>query len=459
MANLIERVRWGAFVARHLPRERRLPFQPLARTLGLQRRRIRAMVAHAAATVPFYREALHDLGASAEEFSTAEDLARLPLISAADLASAPERFLSEHFRGEESLPFFTSGTSGLAKTIHFDKAALFHSLVAGQRRRRVHAHFLGRDLGHREVSLLWQNAIALRLRTFYEEHLWVPRRFDYMRVALLPAAPVEELVARINEVRPVMMRGYGSTLGALFRLANERGLTLAPPRLVMFGSDAMPDDERRLIEETYGTPVVSDYAAVEALRIAFQCERRLGHHVDIDQVAVRVVGPDGAAVGPGGTGRIVISCLTNRAMVILNYDLGDVVTLGAGPCPCGRTLPTLERIVGRADEAVLHRDGYALHALVVLPPLQKVPGVRQVQLVQEGERSFLVRVVAAPGAGWRTVPPGIEAALASRLGEGLVVRVEAVERLVAESGGKVKGVICLLPETPRHAAATRPLSP
>lgn len=55
--------------------------------------------------------------------------------------------------------------------------------------------------------------------------------------------------------------------------------------------------------------------------------------------------PDsGMRVAPGSKGEVVISNLVNRASVPLNYKLGDVVTLSAAQCACGRTLPTIETI-------------------------------------------------------------------------------------------------------------------
>ena len=160
----------------------------------------------------------------------------------------------------------------------------------------------------------------------------------------------------------------------------------------------MPRADLALIEQEMGIPVVSTYQAVEALRIGFQCEQRKGFHISLDQVAVRVVDRYGRDVPAGECGDIVISNLTNRAMVVLNYRLGDVVRAGRGPCVCGRSLPVIEDIEGRIDDLIHRPDGSALHALGVIPLLQAEPGVRQIQLVQEAMNDFLLRVAWIEGA-------------------------------------------------------------
>lgn len=111
----------------------------------------------------------------------------------------------------------------------------------------------------------------------------------------------------------------------------------------------MPDADLRLIEQDMGIPVFSFYLSVEAPRIPFHCEQRRGHHIFADHVAARVVDEKGNSLPPGVPGEIVISNLTNRAPVLLNYRQGDTVTLGGEPCPCGRSLPTLGRASPGSD--------------------------------------------------------------------------------------------------------------
>jgi len=111
------------------------------------------------------------------------------------------------------------------------------------------------------------------------------------------------MLRRINEFRPDLLAGYGSHLGALLRWAWEQGRDLHRPRVIWYGADAMPPADRDLIEHRLGVPVLSTYQADEALRIGFQCERREGFHLSLDDVAVRVVRPDGRPAGPGEQGK------------------------------------------------------------------------------------------------------------------------------------------------------------
>ncbi len=256
----------------------------------------------------------------------------------------------------------------------------------------------------------------------------------------------EAAARRIDDFRPDAIAGYGSWLGAFFRWAHESGRELHRPRIVWYGADRMPENDRALLEDAFEIPVLSTYQANEALRIAFQCELRQGFHLCLDDVALRVIRSDGRDAGPGETGEVVLSNLTNRATVLLNYRLGDLVTVGAVPCVCGRTLPTIERIEGRTGDLLRLPGGEVRHPLSALHSLQRVPGIVSLQLLQERRREVTLRAVPAAGADWPTARAALEQTLAALLGTEVAITVERVGALERGPGGKVQAVISRLPE-------------
>lgn len=441
MAVWFSKVYWNAFTLWHARDEERLPYRPLEEILALQSRRVRAIVAHAYETVPYYREVMDEAGLRPGDFQRADDLAQLPILTGDQVAQTPERFLSHRYAGGRSLKLRSSGSSGRPKTIHYDPAALFLALAHGHRQRLVLGRFVGRRFRYREMNAIRPGGVGFQLHDFYDSHSWVPRQLKFKRKLLSLADPFEDNIAQINAFKPDVLRGYGSYIGTIFRRAWEQGLPLFRPKAVVYTADRMADSDRLLIETQFGLPVLSTYQATEVLHIAFQCERREAFHLNLDHVALRAVDKGGKTLGPGGTGQIVISNLTNRGTVLLNYKLGDVVTLGRSACPCGRTLPTIKRIEGRADDLIVRPRGQIVHSLAVVANLQAVPGVVQVQLVQEDLQSFLLRLVYAGGTGWEETCRGLEVALRSVLGNDIAVKIERVDAIPPDSGGKVRAVI------------------
>jgi len=438
---LLERTYWALFTAWNARDEHRLPFRQPAAVLGLQNRRVRAIVRHAWQTVPFYREAMRSQGIDPRDIRTAGDLRRLPLISGADLRRDPTRFRSSRYRASDVLELHSTGTTGEAKSVAYDHRALFLALAGGMRQRYMLGRLLGKRGGYREMTIARRDSVSHPMRELYRSRSWSPPWIDLERESMGQDVAPDAAVERINRFRPDTLFAMGAHVGALYRWAHERGIDLFRPRAVFCGGDRMADSDRELLESELGVAVVSTYQAVEALRLGFQCELRRGFHLSLDAVAVRVVDDRGADVGPGEAGELVVSNLTNRATVLLNYRLGDRVAWEREPCPCGRTLPTIQLLQGRPSEGVLMPDGSTLHAGSILEVLQAVAGLRQVQLEQEALRSFRLRAVCERDADSAQVCAQLAAAARSVLGDDIAVRVTPVDRIAPGPGGKVRPVI------------------
>ncbi len=436
-----------AFVLWHQRRDRVQPWWPLERTLALQNRRVRAIVRHAYRHVPHYRDAMDGLGLRVEELATAADLARLPLITNADLAAAPERFQAAPLDRTTALELTTTGTSGLFKRILHDRRSLLLALAAGARQRAVLAQLLGHRGPYRELVFQRPGSTTPLIRAALERHTIVPKRFDLERLVQSPELPLATNVATLNRFRPEVVSGFSSYLGVLFRWAWEHGALQHRPAVITHGGDTMSPADAELIERTLGIPLVASYQACEALRVAYQCEERAAYHLSLDCAALRIVGDTGEDAAPGESGEVVVSNLLDRATVLLNYRLGDRARLAAAPCRCGRTLPCLEAVEGRSEDLLLTRDGEVVHQSVLLPALYDVPGVHQVQVEQLTPGAAVARVVCAPGAASALVSAGIAQALQRLLGggPGLEIEVEAVERLATTPGGKIRAVISHCP--------------
>ena len=440
-ANPLERLYWTLFTAWHLRGQSRIPFLPPARLAAIQNRRARQIVAHAWRRVPFYREAMTRDGLRPSDFRTVADLERLPLVSADELARDPERFCARGVRPDQVVTILTSGTTGHRKRVLYDLRYVFLGLAAGQRRRDAVAHVSGIARGARIQEFLMPGNASALLSEAQHRHSFMPRPLEALRRCCSSDVGWDEALRVINSARPEIIHGYATFLGCLFRHAATHGIAVDLPRLLIAHSDAMPQADRELIEEHFGVPVISMYVAAESGFIACQCEQRRAFHIDVDRVAVRVVDEEGRTLPPGGRGEIVTSTLTNRATVLLNYRLGDVVTLSNGPCPCGRTLPTLESIDGRIDSTVLLPDGSERRVWDLFIHLQQTPEAIQLQFRQDAPRHVLLRAVLRPDADREAFRSRAVGVFQEAVGPDVAVDVEYVLSIAPEPGGKVRAVV------------------
>ncbi len=189
--------------------------------------------------------------------------------------------------------------------------------------------------------------------------------------------------------------------------------------------------------------MLSIYGSMEAPAIGFECEQQLGHHLNVDLYPLRIVAPDGRTLPAGESGDVIVSNLLNRGTMLLNYRLGDIASLLPGRCPCGRSLPMLSFLEGRADDWLRLPGRERVHPQTVLEPLEQEEDVWLFQIVQEDVDRFRVAVVAAQGSDPELLRTRIVAGVREQVGDGATVEVSFVDELPRTEGGKTRKMVSL----------------
>ena len=79
-------------------------------------------------------------------------------------------------------------------------------------------------------------------------------------------------------------------------------------------------------------------------------------HVFDDHFLPEIVDPvSSEPLAPGELGELVLTTLTKEAFPVLRYRTGDLTSVVAEPCPCGRTNPWIARFTGRVDDMLVIR--------------------------------------------------------------------------------------------------------
>jgi phenylacetate-CoA ligase len=185
--------------------------------------------------------------------------------------------------------------------------------------------------------------------------------------------------------------------------------------------------QRAVIEAVYGVPATDRYGCEEVSLIASQCERHQGLHVAAESVFTEIE----------PTGHLLVTDLTNRAMPLIRYRIGDVVTAGE-PCPCGRGLPTLATVQGRDADFVLTPAGGLISGISLTENFAlHIPGAAQVQLVQEERTLLRVRLVADARFS-DTGRAKVSELVAATFGPTMRHELELVDRIAQEPSGKYR---------------------
>ena len=453
----------GLREARRLAEGERWPRERIERH---QREGVDAIVRHAVAESPFYRERFEGLvGLGPVELSALPALHKTTMMERFDEVVTDRRLrrdeLLEHLEtlGRDELylgrhrVMTTSGSSGQKGLFVYDReawrgiCAMFfrHTAMAGIRPRlpRLRMAMIG---GGAPTHMTRRGAATLRVGL----HRVLP---------LAVTMPIPRLVRELNAFRPDFVYSYPSVAALLADEQLAGRLRIAPAAMSTSSELRTPEMTGRIVE-AFGVHPTDFYATTEGLW-GSECEEGAGIHVFEDMAVLENVDEDGRAVPDGERGaRLLVTNLFNRVQPLIRLEVSDVVVVDPTGCPCGRSLRRILSIEGRADD-VIWLPGDRTH--IAVHPLQfsviaADRDVREFQVVQRGERLRLrlaVRDDAVADAAGRRVRERVAARLAALGVSDARVDVETCAGLERGPGGKHQMVVAD-PSASRAAAPAAP---
>lgn len=353
---------------------------------ALQLRQLSLELAHAVNTVAYYRQRLSEFW-TPQTALTWEIFQRFPLLT--------RRHLQDHYTElASSAPYpqhghvgaiHTSGSTGApVSVLRTALDGLFWKALT----LREHV-WHRRDLGAK-LSAIRQGVSET------ENDNWGAATEGLIRTgpaSTLPVArDIETQIRWIEGQQPAYLLSHPTNLAALAEHCIEHGIRMPWLREARTRGEALPADLRELCREAWGIPVTDMYSSNECGYIALQCPQAPHYHVMAESLLVEVIDDEGRACAPGQTGRIVVSTLHNFAMPLIRYEIGDLAEVGA-PCPCGRGLPVITRILGRARNMLRLANGKQFWPSFGLRGLSRELGIRQHQLVQKSFDRIEARLV------------------------------------------------------------------
>lgn len=418
-----------------------------ARIEQLQLTRLQQLLRHVGEAVPYYRKVFADHDFDARDVAGLSDLSALPFLAKANIRDNLEDLKSRTAQGLKR--FNTGGSSGEPLVFLIGKERVSHDVAAKWRATR----WWGVDLGDPEI-VVWGSPIELGAQDRIRR--W---RDALMRTELLPAFEMserrlDEFVARIRKRRPKMLFGYPSALSHIGLHAERRGVRMDDLgiKVAFCTSERLYDEQRCVIERVFACPVANGYGSRDAGFIAHQCPSG-GMHLTAEDVIVEIVDAQGAPVPPGQAGEIVVTHLATGEFPFIRYRTGDVAALDPAPCACGRGLPLLKDIQGRATDFVVARDGTVMHGLALIYVVRDLPEVAAFRIVQESLDLTRVEVVPGPGYGPQTAAR-IEQGMMARLGQGVRIVVDTRTEIPPEKSGKYRYVMSRVDAQGSVACAT-----
>jgi phenylacetate-CoA ligase len=405
----------------------------------VQMRRLRELLIHAAAHVPYYGRIFAECGLNPASVQSVEDIQSLPFLNKEIIRRERGNLLADDAPRYQPRPHRSAGTTGQPIIIQMDRRR--HSIAWADMYRWWNAG--GWQLGDKQFVIAGAALHPRQVSGFRARLYGKLNRFEEFTSFDLTPALLDRALRRLSQSKPpVYVRGYASSVYELAQRAAEVRWT-GHVDAVFTTAEMLFPQQRARIEDSLRTRVFDQWGCRDGGISAFECDHHRCLHLAVENAVVEVI-RDGRPASPGQSGEVVATDLFSYAMPIIRYKVGDWATMSSESCACGRGLPLVASVEGRVSGFLIGSDGRRIHGEFFSHVFWGTPWVRQFQVVQDDLSEIVVRIVPEPMPSKEAVEE-VRALMQQQAGPHSTVRIEFVDDIPPGPMGKRQFIVCRVP--------------
>ena len=315
---------------------------------ALQLERLKATVKRCLNT-EFYQQKFAELGITANDIQTLDDVRKLPFTTKDDLRNNYPFGLSTVPLKECVRLHSSSGTTG-------NPTVVLHT----QKDLDEWANAVARCLwmvGSRPEDV-FQNSAGYGMFT---AGLGFQYGAEKVGMLTVPAAAgnTKRQIKFIKDFGTTVVHAIPSYASRIFEVMKEEGVDPARDtklRVLCIGAEPHSEEQRKRIERDLHVKAYNSYGISEMCGpgVAFECQEQNGLHIWEDYYIVEIINPQTLEpVEDGQIGELVLTTINREGMPLLRYRTRDLTAIISGECPCGRTHRRIQRLQGRSDDMII----------------------------------------------------------------------------------------------------------
>ncbi|WP_304131947.1 phenylacetate--CoA ligase family protein [Mesonia mobilis] len=243
------------------------------------------------------------------------------------------------------------------------------------------------------------------------------------------------------------INGYTSSIVLFAKFLKRKNLILKEVcptlKVCVVTSEMLLPDDKKLLENQLGIPVVNEYGASELDLLAYQNPND-EWVLNNESLYIEIVDENNRPLPYGSEGKIIVTSLYNKAHPFIRYELGDVGVISEKSTPKHQFL---QKLTGRTNDVAKLPSGKVVPGLtfyyVTKSIIEDAGDVKEFVVKQLSKENFEITYVAE-----EEIPSGkeneINLAMEKYLEKGLAIRLKRVSVLERSKRGKLKQFETLL---------------
>ncbi len=357
--------------------------------LSRQREQLKNIILRAYNSTIFYKNLYDQCGISEKIINGQYEIEELPILTKLDLRDNLLNMVSTDVDSSLLRVGHTGGSTGLPVSYYYtpdiiDKMNatlhIFYTRCGWEPGEKI-LHFWGARQDLKKTKNI-KNALSQWLKA---EKIMPAYEFD------------EETLAEWYQIliahKPVIIQGYASVLAHLAEYIKKNDYSMYPIKGIYSTAEILYPTQRKLLEDVFETQIFDQYGCREIPGIA--CECRYGNmHIMTEMAYVESIKNSEAE-----TGRLIITSLSNHAMPLIRYEVGDTGNLREGSCECGLPYPIMEMGMCRTNDIIVTKGGKNIYPSYFVHLMDEFRFVKQYQFRQTAPDKICLYIVGEMKSG------------------------------------------------------------
>ncbi|MFN3757010.1 MAG: AMP-binding protein [Flavobacterium sp.] len=336
----------------------------------IQSENLQKILLHTSKTVPFYQRYFAEHSALQPE-----QLSDFPILTKELLRAQQEALVSDKYDVKTLHKNYSSGSSGVQSFSYVEKKYRYY--IQG-----LQGHWFLWS-GYRFGDSIMQFGISPN-RVFPKNIKDWLYHVSYQNSFSLSERDLEKAYHTLVNKKIKYIIGYPSAIHTLAKWMLRNQKTHALKAFISLG-DKLFEHFKSDFEVVFHHPTLVDtYGCAEGLMMGCSLDHPYYYEMS-PHVYIEIVDVDGKPVKDGELGSVLVTSLTNFAMPMIRYKLGDLaIRLPKEKYPKQRKFqyPLLEKIVGRETDVVLTTHGKTLVVHSFTGIVEYFPEIKQYQILQ-----------------------------------------------------------------------------
>ena len=360
----------------------------------------------------------------------------LPILTKKDLQQPLQNRLSEGYSTKNVYVNKTSGSSG--HPFIFAKEKFSHALTWAINMDKF--GWFGLDFSSTLQARFY--GIPLDKFGYYKERLKDKLASRYrFSIFDLSDKKLQSFLNKFYKRKFDYINGYTSSIVLFAKFLKQKNLILKEVcptlKVCVVTSEMLLPDDKKLLENQLGIPVVNEYGASELDLLAYQNPKD-EWVLNNESLYIEVVDDNNQTLPYGSEGKIIVTSLYNKAHPFIRYELGDVGVISEKSTAKHQLL---QKLTGRTNDVAKLPSGKVVPGLtfyyVTKSIIEDVGDVKEFVVKQLSKENFEITYVAE-----EEIPNEkenkINLAMEKYLEKGLAINLKKVAVLERSKRGKLK---------------------